>query len=204
MFSAFAIALGVALVAAPSAHAGFYGGGSFGQSSTDLGFSDFNDGSLTGGFDDSDTAWRLYGGFKMFKFFAVEAGWADMGEYTLNATSTGSLQYPAGPINSASSVDGYSVSALGTVPVGILVMLISDRSKRVGDYAAGTVVVHEGREERQSLRQALRDVDELEPGLVVPGGELCLDLVDGRAGGAHRGLELLQGLVQRLLARSLG
>lgn len=116
-----ALALGFLLVAFTSpASAGFYYGGSVGQASADVSTTDFDDGgSLSGSVDDSPTDWRLYGGYKFFKFLAVEASWLDMGKVTFDGTSDGSgVFYDAGAVTTSQSADGYSISTLGTIPVG--------------------------------------------------------------------------------------
>lgn len=41
--------------------------------------SGFNDGSLTSGkVDDKDSGWKLFGGYRINKYFAVELGWTDL------------------------------------------------------------------------------------------------------------------------------
>lgn len=110
----------ILLVVASPASATFYGGGAVGQGSSDLGLSDMSDGSqLTGNVDDSATGWRLYGGYKVFRFFAVEAAWMDVGEVSVDATSDGSgLIYVPGSVTSELSADGYALAGLGVLPIG--------------------------------------------------------------------------------------
>ena len=99
-----------------------------------------------------------------FYFAAFEWAWEGQtpGKRALGLRVQKDGGYPIGPSEALIRNFFRPLIDMGTIPVGILVMLISDRSKRIGDYAAGTVVVHEGREEKQTLRQALRDVDEVE------------------------------------------
>lgn len=75
----------------------FYGGVGIGRS--DLDFS---------GFDDSDAAWKLFGGWQPTPWFAVEAGWVDLGE----------LRENPGNVLVEFEVDGFAVNAIGRVPVG--------------------------------------------------------------------------------------
>jgi len=105
ILSTLAVCLGVCLLAAVPTSAGPYFGASLGQASADLG--DLGPDTTV---DDSDTEWKVYGGWRLFKFVAVEAGFSDMGE--VSAAST---------IDSSSvsmSANGITVAALGVLPVG--------------------------------------------------------------------------------------
>lgn len=84
--------------AEPLERGGYLGGG--------LGTSLFDDGGAFAGFsqDDSDTAVMLFGGYKFFKYLAVEGRYSDFGTFDL-----------AGANIDASAV---SVHAVGTVPFG--------------------------------------------------------------------------------------
>ena len=107
--SSFAIATAIFLVAlsmnplalAQTEGQGGYIGVGFGKGSADLSVSDFNDGSITSGrVDDTDTGWKLFGGYGFNKNFAVEGGYADLGESNFNGTSNGlGFLYFAGPVN---------------------------------------------------------------------------------------------------------
>ncbi len=105
----------------PGAQAGkLYFGASLGQSSVDLGLSDLDDGSFTGGsVDDTDTSWKAFVGFRFVKFLAIEADWIDVGGVSIVATSDGSGPvFLAGPVTRTATVDGYRVSAVGIIPIG--------------------------------------------------------------------------------------
>ena len=80
---------------------GFYLGGSFGGATT----------KLTAGndsFDDSDTAWKAFGGFHFLQFFAVEAAYRNLGSSKADISGTkiditaydfsGLVGLPLGPI----------------------------------------------------------------------------------------------------------
>ncbi len=97
-----------------------YVGASVTQSTIDLGLSDIDDGSLTGGsVDDSDTGWKVFVGFRFVKFLAIEADWIDVGGVSIAAISDGSgSDFSAGPVSATARVDGYRVSALGIIPLG--------------------------------------------------------------------------------------
>jgi OmpA-OmpF porin, OOP family len=70
--AAFAQARGAA------ADAGWYAGGSLGQSTADC--------KVSGGScDDKDTAWKIFGGYQINRNFGVELGYADLGKITVSA-----------------------------------------------------------------------------------------------------------------------
>jgi len=106
--SMFAMALTLALLATPAALAGnFYVGGAIGQTSTDI-----NGVNVSGvNVDDSDTGYKLFGGYSFFRNFAVEAGYVDVGQASIETTV---------PIQSSSSAeaDGFALEAVGVLPLG--------------------------------------------------------------------------------------
>jgi uncharacterized repeat protein (TIGR01451 family) len=66
---------------------GWYAGAALGQASLDYGASDLTQALAGRGWniidpsvDDSDTAWKLYGGFSFNRVVALEAAWVDLGE----------------------------------------------------------------------------------------------------------------------------
>jgi OOP family OmpA-OmpF porin len=81
----------VALAASGSAFAqasGFYGGIGLGKSEAELN-SEFNPAApATATFDEKDTAWKLFAGYKFAPNFAAELGFADLGKFT-TSQSTG-------------------------------------------------------------------------------------------------------------------
>ena len=113
--------LGLVMVASPSVAAEWYVGAGVGQ--TDVpGFSlsDLDDGSLTSGsVDETDTGWTLYGGVRLHKYLGLEADYIDLGTFRIDAVSDGTgTDFAAGPVTAAASADGFSLSALGLIPVG--------------------------------------------------------------------------------------
>ncbi len=77
---------------------GAYIGGSIGAST-------FDDDGLTGGFlDDQDSSVQLYGGYKFFKYFAVEARYADLGSFSDGINTL--------------DITALSVHAVGIIPFG--------------------------------------------------------------------------------------
>lgn len=63
--------------------------------------------------DDSDSAYKLFAGYKFNKNLAVEGGWTDLGKFTFNNTTTG----PAGTANATVKAEGWFVSAVGILPL---------------------------------------------------------------------------------------
>ncbi|MDP1929701.1 MAG: outer membrane beta-barrel protein [Thiobacillus sp.] len=89
----FAAAMVSALVLSNPASAGFfdltlapYVGGNLGQSSSDI--------SCAAGVscDDSDTAWKIYGGLEINEYISMEVGYIDLGEVTYTGTRTGTRE----------------------------------------------------------------------------------------------------------------
>lgn len=82
----------------PQEHGGYLGGG--------IGISYFDDGGAFTGFsqDDSDTAVVLFGGYKFFRYLAIEGRYSDFGSFAL-----GGADFEASAV---------SVHAVGTVPFG--------------------------------------------------------------------------------------
>ena len=103
------VALALLVIGAPAANAGgWYVGGSVGQTSADI------DGSVNPGpgisVDDSDTGFKVLGGYNIMKFLAVEAAFVDVGQVSVDGTVQG--------IGSSvtAEADGFAVEALGIFP----------------------------------------------------------------------------------------
>ena len=99
----------LALTAAMAAHAdsqpGFYMGAGFGTTKLD-------DDSFDGvDFDDSDTGFKVFGGYSFNPYFAVEASYFDLGE------AGGNFDDIVGPISFDVGVSGFGASAVGVLPV---------------------------------------------------------------------------------------
>jgi len=111
----------VSIMLATPAQAGkIYAGASVGESTIDFGVADIDDGSLSNAsVDDSDTAFKVFAGYRFLKFFAVEADMVDLGEFAISATSDGSgLIYASGPVAAIAETDGYRIAGVGILPVG--------------------------------------------------------------------------------------
>jgi OmpA-OmpF porin, OOP family len=92
---------------------GFYLGVSAGQSRVDLEDTAqvTGAGTTTVSNDETDSAFRIYGGYRILRNLAVEAGWADLGKFrTTIASATGS---GTGEIEAS----GPYVEAVGIIPL---------------------------------------------------------------------------------------
>lgn len=78
--------------------------------------------SATSSLDDKDTAWSIVGGYKFSRYFAVEAGYADLGGAKYDALGT-VRQFGAATNRPATfaadiSAKGPQLAAVGIVPLG--------------------------------------------------------------------------------------
>jgi opacity protein-like surface antigen len=108
------------MLATPAQAGKIYAGASVGESSIDFVLADIDDGSLSNSsVDDSDTAFKVFVGYRFLKFFAVEADTVDLGEFAISATSDGSgASFAAGPVAAIAEADGYRIAGVGILPVG--------------------------------------------------------------------------------------
>jgi hypothetical protein len=100
----------VTLLALPAAAAdnGLYIGGSLGGSSLEV--LDFDEDLGDIRFDDGDTAYKLFAGFRFLDFLAVEAGYLDLG--------TPSDTVGNGDVTVDIGVQGWDAFAVGMLPIG--------------------------------------------------------------------------------------
>jgi len=63
--------------------------------------------------DDTDTAFRIFGGYNFNKHFGVELGYADLGKVTF----TGVIP-PLGTVNGDITAKAFDLMAVGTLPIG--------------------------------------------------------------------------------------
>jgi OmpA-OmpF porin, OOP family len=112
----------LAVIASPFAVAdgtGWYGGVNIGQSRAKI-----DDARITGSLlgaglattsmtnDDSDTGYKLFGGYKFNRNFAVEGGYFDLGRFGFTATTV-----PAGTLNGNIRLKGLNLDAVGILPI---------------------------------------------------------------------------------------
>lgn len=109
----------IALLFASSAHAQFYVGATGGTSKSKLNADGLNVQFLDLGFtasrtqtDDNDSSARVFGGYQINRYLAVEAGYADLGEL-----SFGAVVQPMGSLTKRIKTSGYDLSALVMYPV---------------------------------------------------------------------------------------
>ena len=129
------LAAGIAL-SCPTAQAQWYVGATAGESKAKL-----NDDSLPSQFlalgftsastavDKTDTAYRVFGGYKLNSYFAVEGGYTDLGRFGIRTTVT-----PAGTFDTRVKATGFDVSGIAMVPVTDAATVFA----RVGAFNAET------------------------------------------------------------------
>ncbi len=132
----------IGLSAAAPSYAQWYVGGSIGKSDIkfnnaaqsdqflDLGFTNPSTVSNT-----KDTGYRLFGGYQLHKYIAVEAAYVDLGRFSFRTDVT-----PRGSLTGSTRIDGFELSALGTLPIGDRFGLFA----RVGALAAQTKTSYTG------------------------------------------------------------
>jgi OOP family OmpA-OmpF porin len=112
--TAFALLLPATMLAisapavAQQADAGWYVGGAYGMSS----FSNIDTtGIANPSVDDSDSGFKIYGGFQLNKYFGAEIGYVDFGKVGVSGSVLGV------PFTSSSSVTAYTFAGVGTLPL---------------------------------------------------------------------------------------
>jgi OOP family OmpA-OmpF porin len=120
-----ALALTASMAARADVQPGFYMGAGFGTTKLD-------DNSFDGvDFDDSDTGFKLFGGYSFNQYFAVEATYFDFGE------ASGSFDDFGDTTKFDVGVSGLAASAVGTLPVSDIFSVFA----RLG-YASYDVDAH--------------------------------------------------------------
>jgi OOP family OmpA-OmpF porin len=74
--------------------------------------------------DERDTAYKVFGGYQFTPNFGLEAGYFDLGQFGLAATTT-----PAGTLDGQVHVKGFNLDLVGTMP-------LSDRFSVLGRIGA--------------------------------------------------------------------
>ncbi len=99
--------------------AGWYGGVNVGQSRAKIDDARVTSNLLGSGFatssitdDDSDTGYKLFGGYKFNRNFALEGGYFDLGRFGFTATTV-----PAGTLNGNIKLRGVNLDAVGILPI---------------------------------------------------------------------------------------
>jgi OOP family OmpA-OmpF porin len=114
--------LTLALMAAPFAMAqdsGWYAGANVGQSLATIDNDRVRSGLLGSGLttssiteDDRDRGYKLFGGYQLNRYFAVEAGYFDLGQFGFLANTV-----PIGSLSGNIQVRGVNLDAVGTLPI---------------------------------------------------------------------------------------
>jgi OOP family OmpA-OmpF porin len=93
--------------------------------------------------DETDTAWKLFGGYRFNRYFALELGYTDLGRFTFDTTTTG----PAANFDGRLKGNVWSLDAVGIAPLGDRFSLFGkvgvirwDLSARVAAFAGGAAV----------------------------------------------------------------
>ena len=112
----------LAVIASPFAAAddtGWYGGVSVGQSSAKIDDARITSDVLGRGFattsindDDRDTGYKLFGGYRFNKNFALEGGYFDLGRFGFTSTTV-----PAGTLSGNIKLQGLNLDAVGILPI---------------------------------------------------------------------------------------
>jgi OOP family OmpA-OmpF porin len=108
--------------------ASWYLGVGIGDVAANYKVADFDDGSISEGMvDNSDSAWKVFGGYEINGHFAIELGVADLHNDADNRTTfsgisngTGSryLSLPGGEVSvDVDDISGYFIAAIGSLPI---------------------------------------------------------------------------------------
>jgi OOP family OmpA-OmpF porin len=97
---------------------GWYVGGNIGQSTAEIDEQSISDSLMGAGLtvssfskDDSDTGYKLFGGYQFSESFALEGGYFDLGEFGYTASTV-----PAGTLSGDIAVNGMNIDAVGIMP----------------------------------------------------------------------------------------
>jgi len=114
-----AVMAALASPAATAADSGWYGGLNIGHARAEIDHDRITSDLLGSGFsttqidkDERDTGFKLLGGRKFNKNFAVEAGYFNLGEFGFTASTV-----PAGTLTGTMKVQGVNLDAVGILPI---------------------------------------------------------------------------------------
>lgn len=112
---------------ASAQEAGAYVGASVGQSKVDIDTAGLSSGFAAAGLsatgisvDENDTGWKLFGGYKFNKYFALEGGYVDLGQFSAATTITavrGAAITPTAVNATFKAEEGYFLTAVGILPL---------------------------------------------------------------------------------------
>lgn len=137
---------------------GWYLGGNIGQANADLDNSGITNRVLSSGFtinslesDDTYTSFKVFGGYQFNKYFALEAGYFDLGQFDLSATTT-----PTGTFDGSVEFIGVNLDLVGRMPINeklsAFARVGANYAKTVDNFSGtNAVVITDGtREERDT------------------------------------------------------
>jgi len=175
-FSAATLAALLLMTASAVNATGFYVGGSLGQTNSDA--SSLGVDSSSGvSVDESDTGFKVFGGYNFMKFFQVEAAYVDV-------SGPGAEMTVPEPVSMSTEANGFAVQAMGVLPLGLKFQLFADygffmwdgearvSSASLGSFSAsndgtdpkfgvgfGWNVIPKGQVRVEAERYALEDLD---------------------------------------------
>lgn len=114
-----AVALATSSAAATAAEPGWYLGGNLGLSRAEIDEDRIRDGLQSEGFivnsfsdDDRDLGYKLFGGYQLNRYLALEAGYFDLGTFDFEATTT-----PPGTFAGEIDITGLNFDLVGLLPI---------------------------------------------------------------------------------------
>lgn len=112
----------------------FYGGAGLGQAQSKIDEDRINASLIGAGAtstsitkDQSDAAYKVFGGYQFNPYFGMEAGYFNLGEFGFKSTTT-----PAGTLDGRIKLDGVNLDLVGTLPINDQLSLLG----RVGVHNA--------------------------------------------------------------------
>lgn len=112
--------LALLIVAAPVAappgavaadpNAGFYAGGAVGQSKAKDACDGITGAGFAGSCDETDTAWKIFGGYQFNRNLGAELGYVDLGKFTASGTVGGT------PANASAKAKGFELVGVAAYP----------------------------------------------------------------------------------------
>ena len=120
IFGTVLLTLGLHLCSVAVADGDWYAGASLGiGEANEIGFEDIDDGSaLSGSIDNDDFGWKIFGGYAYNEHVAIEFGYVDLGEVSINADSDGGgVAFDAGKVAASNGTTGFSLSVVGLMPI---------------------------------------------------------------------------------------
>ena len=115
-----------ATVVARPAGPGAWVGGSFGDAEArDYDGGRYNDSTFgtSTTTDRKDSGWRGFAGWGLSRYLGLELGYADLGEASFAAQSSGGAYWPAGPVSGRTVVQGLDLTLRGRIPTGSALMI---------------------------------------------------------------------------------